>query len=102
MARGVRGWLSRPPRRWSGRPSEERDFNDETQRIGKPTERRPEHVQLRFRSFREFKEIIGPAGEGYEWHHLVEQRLADNGRFPPEEIHNTDNSSGCAATCIYA
>ncbi len=91
LARGVRGWLSRPPRRWSGRPSEERDFNDETQRIGRPTERRPEHAQLRFRSFREFKEIVGPAGEGFEWHHLVEQRLADNGRFAPEEIHNTDN-----------
>lgn len=91
LAQGIRSWLNRPPQRWSGRRPEEADFDEDTGRIGKPTERRPEHAQLRFRSFREFKEYMGSAGEGNEWHHIVEQRLAENGRFPPEEIHNTDN-----------
>lgn len=34
---------------------------------------------------------LGPAGPGREWHHIVEKRLAENGTFPAEWIHNTDN-----------
>ncbi len=34
---------------------------------------------------------LGPAGPGREWHHIVEKRLAENGTFPADLIHNTDN-----------
>ena len=56
-----------------------------------PTPRRPEHPLVEFRSNSELKRYLGPAGEGRSWHHIVEQRLADNGRFPTEWIHSTDN-----------
>jgi hypothetical protein len=42
-----------------------------------------------FRSFRAFKRYMGKAGEGKEWHHLVEKRNAR--RFGAEAIHNTEN-----------
>jgi len=34
---------------------------------------------------------LGSAGPKREWHHIVEKRLAENGRFPAELIHSTDN-----------
>jgi hypothetical protein len=40
-----------------------------------------------FSSFSEFKRHYGPAGERFEWHHIVEQS-AD---FPSEQINTTDN-----------
>jgi len=42
-----------------------------------------------FRSFRAFKRYMGQAGEGKEWHHIVEKRNAR--RFGAEAIHNTEN-----------
>ncbi|MBW7875692.1 MAG: hypothetical protein H3C47_06880 [Candidatus Cloacimonetes bacterium] len=36
-----------------------------------------------------FKRAQGPAGEGKDWHHIVEQRLES--KFGPEAIHNTKN-----------
>ncbi|HZH76580.1 MAG TPA: hypothetical protein VEY88_11135 [Archangium sp.] len=42
-----------------------------------------------FRSFRAFKRYMGKAGEGKEWHHIVEKRNAK--RFGAEAIHNTEN-----------
>lgn len=35
--------------------------------------------------------ILGPAGSGREWHHIVEKRLVGRDGFPAELIHSTDN-----------
>ena len=83
-------YLRKPPRRWSGRAPNENEF-DETGRVAPPTPRRPEHPFVWFHSASELKRYLGPAGDGRSWHHIVEQRLGDNGRFPPEWIHSTDN-----------
>ncbi|MCY1076534.1 hypothetical protein OV287_18820 [Archangium sp. miwbw1] len=42
-----------------------------------------------FKSFRAFKRYMGKAGEGKDWHHIVEKRNAK--RFGPEAINNTEN-----------
>ncbi len=42
-----------------------------------------------FKSFRAFKRYMGKAGEGKEWHHIVEKRNAK--RFGAEVVHNTEN-----------
>ncbi len=44
-----------------------------------------------FASFRQFKDAIGHAPEGYAWHHIVAQTTANIKRFGPERIHNTNN-----------
>jgi hypothetical protein len=44
-----------------------------------------------FKSFDALKRALGPAGEGKEWHHIVEQRPSTIARFGPEAIHNTAN-----------
>lgn len=44
-----------------------------------------------FRSFSQAKRVLGPAGEGKQWHHLVEQTPGNVGRFGPEAVHNTGN-----------
>lgn len=44
-----------------------------------------------FRSFSQAKRVLGPAGEGKQWHHLVEQTPGNVGRFGPQVIHNTGN-----------
>jgi hypothetical protein len=44
-----------------------------------------------FKSFDDFKDFMGPAGEGKQWHHIVEQRKVNVERFGPEAIHNTEN-----------
>lgn len=47
-----------------------------------------------FKSFDDFKDFMGPAGEGKQWHHIVEQRKVNVERFGPEAIHNTENVIG--------
>ncbi|WP_309892054.1 hypothetical protein [Archangium sp.] len=47
--------------------------------------------QRAFKSFDDFKDFMGPAGEGKAWHHIVEQRKVNVDRFGPEAIHNTEN-----------
>jgi hypothetical protein len=42
-------------------------------------------------SFSGFKSAMGPAGQGKEWHHLVEQTKGNVKRFGGEAIHNTEN-----------
>lgn len=42
-----------------------------------------------FSSFRAFKRHMGKAGEGKDWHHIVEKRNAK--RFGSETINNTEN-----------
>ena len=44
-----------------------------------------------FRSFGAFKRAMGPAGEGVQWHHIVEQTPGNVARFGPEALHNTGN-----------
>jgi hypothetical protein len=44
-----------------------------------------------FRSFRAFKRYMGKAGEGNEWHHLVEKHGFNLKRFGAEALHNTEN-----------
>jgi hypothetical protein len=47
--------------------------------------------QQGLRSFSAFKQAQGKAGEGLEWHHVVEQTPGNISRFGPEAIHNTQN-----------
>lgn len=42
-----------------------------------------------FSSFRALKRALGPAGEGRQWHHIVEQSKI--GQFGAESIQNVDN-----------
>ena len=44
-----------------------------------------------FKSFDDFKDFMGPAGEGKQWHHIVEKREANLKRFGSESLHNTEN-----------
>jgi hypothetical protein len=44
-----------------------------------------------FSSFRAFKRQMGKAGEGQEWHHLVEKHKFNLKRFGAEALHNTEN-----------
>ena len=46
---------------------------------------------LGFNSFKELKNNIGSAGEGNQWHHIVEQSQIEKSGFSPQQIHNTDN-----------
>jgi hypothetical protein len=42
-------------------------------------------------SFSGLKSALGPAGEGKQWHHIVEQTPGNVGRFGPHALHNTEN-----------
>ncbi len=42
-------------------------------------------------SFSGFKNALGPAGEGKQWHHIVEQTEGNIQRFGPRALHNTEN-----------
>lgn len=44
-----------------------------------------------FESFAAFKKANGKAGEGYNWHHIVEQTPANIKRFGAKRIHNANN-----------
>ncbi|WP_236721293.1 hypothetical protein [Trichormus sp. NMC-1] len=44
-----------------------------------------------FHSFSEFKRIIGSAGTGYAWHHIVGQTTSNLQKFGAQSIHNTGN-----------
>lgn len=44
-----------------------------------------------FKSFKAFKKALGSAGEGKNWHHIVEQHAANLKKFGPEALHNTEN-----------
>ncbi|MFL5344309.1 MAG: hypothetical protein ACJ8AT_05925 [Hyalangium sp.] len=44
-----------------------------------------------FKSMRDFKNAMGSAGEGKNWHHIVEQTPGNVERFGPEALHNTEN-----------
>jgi hypothetical protein len=42
-------------------------------------------------SFSGFKSAMGSAGEGKEWHHIVEKTPGNVKRFGPHALHNTEN-----------
>jgi hypothetical protein len=42
-------------------------------------------------SFSGLKNALGPAGEGKEWHHIVEQAQGNVERFGTHALHNTEN-----------
>lgn len=42
-------------------------------------------------SFSGFKNAMGSAGEGKEWHHIVEKTPGNVKRFGPQALHNTEN-----------
>jgi hypothetical protein len=44
-----------------------------------------------FKSMRDFKKAMGPAGENKNWHHIVEQTPGNVERFGPQALHNTEN-----------
>ncbi|WP_208721201.1 hypothetical protein [Corallococcus aberystwythensis] len=44
-----------------------------------------------YSSFKSFKRALGPAGNGKEWHHIVEQTDGNVTRFGPQALHNTEN-----------
>ena len=44
-----------------------------------------------FNTFNEAKKALGPAGEGKQWHHIVEQSQIKKSGFDPNKIHNTSN-----------
>ncbi|WP_199724153.1 hypothetical protein [Corallococcus sp. AB011P] len=44
-----------------------------------------------YSSFKSFKRAMGPAGNGKEWHHVVEQTDGNVARFGPQALHNTEN-----------
>lgn len=85
--------LRRLPRGWGAQTRHPRDeeFDDETKRIGPPSWHRHGYPTVRFQNERELRTWLGPAGPGRKWHHIVEKRLAENGTFSAEWIHNTDN-----------
>ncbi|WP_199724669.1 hypothetical protein [Corallococcus sp. AB011P] len=44
-----------------------------------------------YSSFKSFKRAMGPAGQGKEWHHIVEQTDGNAARFGPQALHNREN-----------
>jgi hypothetical protein len=42
-------------------------------------------------SFSSLKRARGPAGQGKQWHHIVEQTDGNVQRFGPQALHNTEN-----------
>ncbi|CAM4522823.1 hypothetical protein [Corallococcus exiguus] len=44
-----------------------------------------------YSSFKSFKRAMGPAGNGKEWHHVVEQTDGNVARFGPQALHNVEN-----------
>lgn len=44
-----------------------------------------------FKSFNDFKDAMGSAGKGKQWHHIVEKHQRNVTRFGSEALHNTEN-----------
>jgi hypothetical protein len=61
---------------------------------GSPAPSRGKHLPNGHRawgSYSGFKTAMGPAGDGNEWHHIVEQTPGNVNRFGGEALHNTGN-----------
>ena len=44
-----------------------------------------------FDSFSQFKRVVGPAGKGQAWHHIIEQTPSNIAKFGANKIHNINN-----------
>jgi hypothetical protein len=44
-----------------------------------------------FNTFNNVKKVLGSAGEGKQWHHIVEQSQIQKSGFDATKIHNTNN-----------
>ena len=44
-----------------------------------------------FDSFEAFKRAMGPAGQGLQWHHIVEQNPTNIAQFGQQALQNTSN-----------
>ena len=44
-----------------------------------------------YASFDQLKNAVGTAGDGNDWHHIVEQSQIAKSGFSAEQIHNTSN-----------
>jgi len=100
----ARSYLMRLPKYWMSEelfPSKE-EFDFETGRIGFPSNRRPDLDLVWYENFAEVKRFLGPAGDGMEWHHIVEKRTAKYGLFPIEFVNSTDNLIACRSKSIDA
>lgn len=76
--------LRRMPKPWGLEPvPDPKDKDLKHERIGPPTQRRPDVPYVQFRNFDEFKRYAGPAGPGRQWHHIVEQRLCPDWTISP-------------------
>lgn len=42
-------------------------------------------------TFNDAKKALGSAGEGKQWHHIVEQSQINKSGLDPTQIHNTNN-----------
>jgi len=62
-----------------------------TQTLNSEVAKIPIIVGRGFKSFNEFKRVMGSAGSGYAWLHIVEQTPANLAKFGPDRIHNTAN-----------
>lgn len=84
--------LRRLPRRWDHTSEPDEDsFDDDTRRISQSSWQRYGYPTMRFRTETELRRYMGQAGQGREWHHIVEKRLAGREGFAAELIHSTDN-----------
>ncbi|WP_375770878.1 hypothetical protein NR798_08255 [Archangium gephyra] len=72
-----------------GEPSRNRSPS-ETDRTSKEGKLLPNGHRA-FKSYKDFKDYMGKAGEGKQWHHIVEQHQGNVERFGHEALHNTEN-----------
>jgi hypothetical protein len=59
--------------------------------LGDPSPRRPDVPYLEFDHYLQLRIVLGSAGAGYNWHHVVEQQTVRTQQFPSRSVQNTDN-----------
>ena len=45
-----------------------------------------------FDTFGQLKKLLGDAGDGNEWHHIVEQSQIAKSGFSPQQVHSVENA----------
>ena len=67
-------------------------FDDTEEEAGPPKNRPVQGSKvLCYRSFDRFKTVIGKAGEGRDWHHIVGQHKSNEAKFGKYDLNCTDN-----------
>ena len=64
---------------------------DDVHDAGKWFDNSTEIIDEGFDTFNQFKQAMGPAGDDFEWHHIVEQCQIEKSGFGPRMIHNPNN-----------